>query len=55
MNDHNFNPFAEININSEFFNDWLKDYGAPENLSKEEQSELYREFQREWEQGYNTI
>jgi hypothetical protein len=55
MNDYNFNPFTEMNINSEFFNEWLKDYGAPENLSKEDLSELYRDFQREWEQGYNTI
>lgn len=55
MNDYNFNPFAEMNINSEFFNEWLKDYGAPDNLSNEEKRELYREFIKEWNRGYNTI
>lgn len=55
INEYDFNPFTEMNINSEFFNEWLKDYGAPENLSKEDRSELYREFQIEWKQGYNTI
>lgn len=55
MNDYNFNPFTEMNINSEFFNEWLKDYGVPDDLSNEERNELYREFQREWKQGYNTI
>lgn len=55
MNDYNFNPFTEMNINSKFFNEWLKDYGVPDDLSNEERNELYREFQREWKQGYNTI
>lgn len=55
MNDYNFNPFTEMNINSEFFNEWLKDYGAPDNLSNEERHELYREFIKEWNRGYNTI
>ena len=48
MNEYNFNSFTEMNINSEFFNEWLKDYGAPDDLSNEERNELYREFQREW-------
>lgn len=55
MDDYNFNPFVEVHINSEIFDEWLKDYGAPENHSKEERNELYREFQRDWKQGYNTI
>lgn len=29
INEYDFNPFTEMNINSEFFNEWLKDYGAP--------------------------
>lgn len=55
MNEDNFNPFIEMNINSEFFNEWLENYGAPDDLSNEERNELYRAFQREWKQGYNTI
>lgn len=55
MNEYNFNPFTEMNINSEFFNEWIKDYGTPENLDEETRNELYREFRREWLQGYNTI
>lgn len=55
MDDYNFNPFVDANINSEIFNEWLANYGAPTNIDKETKSELYREFQREWEQGYNTI